>query len=349
VHSAPIVAVGGTNGKSTVTSLLAAILSRAGKQTFAGGNLGEPLADHADEKFDAIVLEVSSYQMERVATFHPQVAVLLNVTPDHLDRYADVGAYATAKGNCFLRQREADYAIIPFGDAVCTAQAKRGAGQLLTFGEQLGSTVRIADDTLFDTRDGENYLRADMQLQGGHNALNVASAICAARAMGVSAEVIRAELKVFQGLAHRVEFVCDVGGIRYYDDSKGTNVGAAVTAVRGLREAKAVLIAGGRDKGGSYGPLVEAMRAKGRALVLIGEAAELIEHAFGELSALPRVKVNTMHAAVSAAAALAQPGDAVLLSPACSSFDMFRDYKERGDAFAKCARGLGAATVESFA
>jgi UDP-N-acetylmuramoylalanine--D-glutamate ligase len=339
-HPAPIVAVGGTNGKSTVTSLIAHIAAMSGANTFAGGNLGEPLALHTREEFDHIVLEVSSYQLERLQTFRPHVCILLNITADHLDRYASMHDYAQAKGNAFVRQQRSDTAIVPHGDQVCIEQAQRGEAQLLTFGNHPEATVCIEDDALYDKRDGERYRKSEMSLQGGHNMLNVAASICALRVMGIGADLIRRGLADFWGLPHRVEFVVDHDGVRYYDDSKATNVGAAVTALSGLAEGHVVLIAGGRDKGGSYAPLVDAMRLKGRAVVLVGEASDLLAAAFsGEI---PVHRANSIAQAVVVASTLARAGDAVLLSPACSSLDMFRNYKERGDAFAAAARALGA-------
>jgi UDP-N-acetylmuramoylalanine--D-glutamate ligase len=335
-YPAPIVAVGGTNGKSTTTSLVGAMLERHGK-TFTGGNLGEPLANHADERFDAIVLEVSSFQLERLRTFRPDVAILLNVTDDHLDRYASFDAYAHAKGNAFVHQTPRDVAVIPVGDAICEREARRGKGRIVTFGR--GGTVTITDEAIEDTRSGHRFLLNDIGLRGGHNAENAASAVAAAAELGVSAGAIREVLATFRGLPHRMTHVADIGGVHFYDDSKGTNVGAAVTALLGLREPRAVLIAGGRDKGGSYAPLVEALRRKGRAVVVLGEAAPAIELAIGD--AVPTHRAASMRDAVRMSAALALPGDAVLLSPACSSYDMFQDYKDRGDTFAREVQALG--------
>jgi UDP-N-acetylmuramoylalanine--D-glutamate ligase len=333
-HPTPVVAVGGTNGKSTTTSLVGGMLASQGLRVFVGGNLGEPLADHADDRFDAVVVEVSSFQMERVERFQPHVSALLNVTDDHLDRYAGLEEYARAKGNAFARQTETDWAVIPFGDAVCTTQARRGAARLVTFGP--GGMVDATDDGVVDRRTGGRFPRAEMGLTGGHNLLNVAAAIACVRPFGVTDEAIRRILREFRGLPHRTTFVADVRGVRFYDDSKGTNVGAAVAALEGLREAKAVLIAGGRDKGGSYAPLVEAVERKGRAVVLVGEAAGAIERALGDRVSVYRAP--SMDQAVRLGASLALPGDAVLLSPACSSFDMFRDYKERGEEFVRAVR-----------
>jgi UDP-N-acetylmuramoylalanine--D-glutamate ligase len=335
-HPAPVVAVGGTNGKSTTTSLVGLLLEAHGMRTFVGGNLGEPLADHADERFDVVVLEVSSFQMERVDTFRPHVSALLNVTDDHLDRYASFDDYARAKGNSFARQTAGDWAVVPAGDAICLREAGRGKARVVTFGP--GGVLDVTDDAVVDRRNEDRFERGAMALTGGHNALNVAAAVACVRPFGVTANTVRRVLREFRGLPHRTALVAEVGGVRFYDDSKGTNVGAAVTALEGLREPKAVLIAGGRDKGGSYGPLVDALARKGRAAVLLGEAAEAIAQAVGDR--VPVKRVATMDEAVRVGASLARRGDAVLLSPACSSFDMFRDYKHRGDEFVRAVRVL---------
>lgn len=333
---APIVAVGGTNGKSTTTMLVGTILKAAGLRTFVGGNLGEPLSAHADEAFDAMVLEVSSFQMERVVTFHPRVCVLLNVTDDHLDRYANFDAYAAAKGNAFQNQTEHDVAVIPANDEVTLRQARRGAAARVTFGP--GADVEVTDEDIRDPAQNVVLTRKDLRLSGGHNALNVAAALASVRPFQIAREVVVSAVMGFEGLPHRTTRIACVSGVSFYDDSKGTNVGAAVTALLGLSEARAVLIAGGRDKGGSYAPLVEALSKKGRGLVLIGEAAQRIaEEAAGRV---PVRFARTMEEAVRFAADLARPKDAVLLSPACSSFDMFRDYKHRGEVFVRAVRSL---------
>jgi len=335
-HAAPVVAVGGTNGKSTTTSLVGLLLEAHGMRAFVGGNLGEPLADHADERFDVVVLEVSSFQMERVDTFRPHVSALLNVTDDHLDRYGSFDDYARAKGNAFARQTRDDWAVVPADDAMCLREARRGKAAIVTFGP--GGVLDVTEDAVVDRRTDDRFARGEMALTGGHNALNVAAAVACVRPFGVTAATVRRVLREFHGLPHRTALVAEVHGVRFYDDSKGTNVGAAVTALEGLREPKAVLIAGGRDKGGSYGPLVDALGRKERAAVLLGEAADVIARAVGDR--VPVRRAATMDEAVRVGASLAQPGDAVLLSPACSSFDMFRDYKHRGDEFVRAVRVL---------
>jgi len=329
MHVSPVVAVGGTNGKSTVTSLIGELLTNGGKNVFVGGNLGEPLAAHADERFDAVVLEVSSFQLERLQTFRPRVSVLLNITADHLDRYPDMAAYANAKGNAFERQTEEDFAVVPYGDDACMAQARRGHGKIVTFGP--GGDVDVQEIAIVDKRSGFSFPRSALKLEGGHNALNVAASLAAVASFDLDPSSVKATLRAFAGLPHRMAFVREISGVRYYDDSKGTNVGATVTAISGLIEPQCVLICGGKDKGGSYAPLAEALRGRGRAAVIIGEAADAIEDELAPI--LPVVRPATMVDAVRLAKNLAQPGDAVLLSPACSSFDMFRDYKHRGEVF----------------
>ena len=335
-HPAPVIAVGGTNGKSTTASLVAGFLSAHELAVFLGGNLGEPLADHADERFDVVVLEVSSFQMERLDRFRPHVSALLNVTEDHLDRYAGLESYACAKGNAFVRQSENDWAVVPAGDSVCMGQARRGRARILTFGP--GGTVDVEENAVHDHATDMRVGQSDIALVGKHNLLNVAASIACVRPFGVGSDAMRRVLREFRGLPHRTALVARVRGVGFYDDSKGTNVGAAVTALEGLRESKAVLIAGGRDKGGSYGPLAEALVRRGRAAVLIGEAADAIARAIDDRVRVRRA--SSMQQAVRLAASFAAEGDAVLLSPACSSFDMYRDYKQRGEDFVRAVRQL---------
>jgi len=334
--TAPILCVGGTNGKSTTTVLLGGMLQAAFPRVFVGGNLGTPLAEAVAEPWDRVVVEVSSFQLERAPRLRPRVSVLLNVTDDHLDRYPDAAAYARAKGNAFVNQTPEDFAVIPHGDPTCLAQAARGAARRVTFG--FGGDYDLGERAILERATGESYSLRGTALLGAHNELNAAAAIAAARAAGASPAAVRQGLAGFRPLPHRMALVAEVDGVRYYDDSKGTNVGAAVTALRGLPEARVVLIAGGRDKLGAYDDLAAALAARGRAAVLIGEAADRIAAAVGDV--VPVARAGDMQAAVEAAARLAQPGDAVLLSPACSSFDMFKSYADRGERFAAAVRSL---------
>lgn len=335
----PILAIGGTNGKSTTTMLVHSMLAHGGARVFAGANLGEPAAHAVREVYDWVVFEVSSFQLERAPTFHPAVSVLLNVSEDHLDRYPDYAAYVHAKGNAFVNQSVGDVAVVPVGDGVCLEQARRGAGRIVTFGA--GGDYEIQGRELVERASGERLSLDDVALHGGHNFANLAAAVAAVRGVGLEFEHIRAGARAFCALPHRMQRVAQVDGVSYYDDSKATNVGAAVTALRGLAEARCVLIAGGRDKHGSYAPLVDALRERGRALVVLGEAGPRI--AAAARGTLPVVETASMDEAVLAARALAQPGDCVLLSPACSSFDMFSGYVERGQAYARAVNSLAAA------
>lgn len=335
----PVVAVGGTNGKSTTTTLIGELLSAAGQKVFTGGNLGRPACEAVDGEFDTIVLEVSSFQLERAPRFRPNVSVLLNITEDHLDRYPSFSAYAEAKGNAFINQTAEDVAVVPFGDAACEQQARRGKGRVVFFGVD-GDYV-VDGQAVVERATGERFELGATRLFGSHNYLNAAAAIAATRALGLSSDAVRLGLRRFEPLPHRMALAGEIDGVRFYDDSKGTNVGAAVTALRGLSEPKGVLIAGGRDKLGAYEPLVEALREKGRAVVLIGEAAERIAQAVGD--ALPVRRAKDLKEAVELAFEAAERGDAVLLSPACSSFDMFKSYAERGDRFVEAVAALRAA------
>jgi UDP-N-acetylmuramoylalanine--D-glutamate ligase len=334
----PIVAIGGTNGKSTTTSLVHAMLVEAGKRAFVGANFGVPLSRAAGEPFDVLVLEVSSFQMERAPTFHPCVAALLNITDDHLDRYPSFDAYAAAKGNMFVNQGVEDAAVVPKGDSLAAREARRGEGRRISFGPGGDIGIDESGTAIVDRLRDHRYPLAEIRLRGAHNLLNVAAAVACASEAGAPREAILRALAKFEGLAHRTAFVAEWSGVRYYDDSKGTNVGAAVAALKGLSEARVVLIAGGRDKHGAYGPLAEELKHKGRGLVLIGEAADRM--ASETKGAVPQARAPSMAEAVALAASMAEPGDAVLLSPACSSFDMFRDYKDRGDAFVREVRAL---------
>jgi UDP-N-acetylmuramoylalanine--D-glutamate ligase len=339
-----ILGITGTNGKSTVTSMVGAICAEAGLPTFVGGNLGTPLADvvgtEAASPRGVMVVELSSFQLERVEGLRAHVAAVLNVSPDHLDRYPSFEAYAAAKGRIFEGQRKGDVAIVPDGDEACLALARPSAATIRTFGGH--GDVQVIDGRIVDMAGRVDLPVAELGVTGGHNVQNACAAALIARSAGVPAAAIERALRAFRGLPHRMVRVRELDGVTYYDDSKATNVGAAVAALDGLEglAGKVVLIAGGKDKGGSYAPLRARMEAAGRALVLLGEAAPLLEDAMRGAS-LELARVASMEEAVQAARALARPGDVVLLAPACSSFDMFASYAQRGDVFAAAVRALG--------
>ncbi len=336
---APIVSIGGTNGKSTTTVMASTMLEDAFGKVFCGGNLGVPLSEAAlsGAAWDRLVVEVSSFQLERAPTFKPAVSVLLNVSEDHLDRYPNAHAYAQAKGNAFVNQTPSDTAVVPSADQRCLAQAWRGKGKVVTFGAE-DADYSVRGLHVEERKSKTRFSLVGTEIHGEHNALNAAAAIAAASAVGTGRNAIQRGLVNFRALPHRMTLVGEIDEVRFYDDSKATNVGAAVTALRGLRETRSVVIAGGRDKLGSYDELVAALVECGRGVVLIGEAAERIASAVGDR--LPVVRAGGMDEAVVMAFRLAVRGDAVLLSPACSSFDMFAGYGERGDAFVAAVERL---------
>lgn len=331
-----VIAVTGTNGKSTVTTLIGQMCARTGRPTFVGGNLGRPLVEVVDDPAARgegfVVVELSSFQLERVARFRANVAMLLNVSEDHLDRYESYAGYVAAKARIFEGQLAADHAVVPSGDEVCRSLAAAGAAEVHGFGAD--GEVRVEEGVVVNGVSGLSVQVDALRIRGGHNVANACAAALGARLAGVETEHVDAVLRSFAGLPHRMEHVRDLGGVVYFNDSKATNVGAAAAAIDGLGhlDGKVVLVAGGRDKGGGYEPLRERMDARGRAVVLIGEATERLALAF-DGSALPVARSASLEAAVVAAHEFAEPGDAVVLAPACSSYDMFRSYVARGDAF----------------
>ncbi|MFK7984949.1 MAG: UDP-N-acetylmuramoyl-L-alanine--D-glutamate ligase [Sandaracinaceae bacterium] len=341
-----LIGITGTNGKSTVTTLVGDMLRRSGVPTFVGGNLGLALGHAVDSDADVaegrVVAELSSFQLEEVSQLRPKVAALLNVSPDHLDRYDDLAHYARTKARIFDAQRPDDHAVLPDGDADVRALfGERTDGpQLHLFGGDAGE-VRVEGDRLVDQGSEFTLPVAELRLAGRHNQSNAAAAVLIARLAGARVDAMRDALVEARGLSHRAERVRELNGVQYIDDSKATNVGAAVAALDGLASParRAVLILGGVDKGGSYAPVVSRMSQVGRAVVVLGEASDLITRAF-DGAGLPLARAESIEEAVSLSAGLAQAGDLVLLAPACSSFDMFRSYAHRGDAFQDAVRAL---------
>jgi UDP-N-acetylmuramoylalanine--D-glutamate ligase len=338
---ATVIGITGTNGKSTVTTLIGEMCKRTGRPTFVGGNLGTPFVDVVGTPAAAtdgfVVVELSSFQLERIERFRAHVGILLNVTDDHLDRYPSFAAYAAAKGRLFATQSKSGFALAPSGDELCLSLARVSPGALQRFAGP-DASVRRKGDALVDEVSGLSIPIPEIGIKGDHNIDNACAAALAARLAGVSRDHVEHVLRSFQGLGHRMQSAGTIGEVHFYDDSKATNVGASVAAVFGLgrQGVRVVLIAGGKDKGGSYQPLVDIMQKHGRALVLIGEATPLIERAFQE-TGLTIARAGSMRDAVRLAhgfaAASASPPDAVLLAPACASFDMFRSYAHRGDVF----------------
>ncbi|WP_054686044.1 UDP-N-acetylmuramoyl-L-alanine--D-glutamate ligase, partial [Rhodothermus marinus] len=347
---APIVAVTGTNGKTTTTSLIGYIFRRAGRRTIVAGNIGYPFSDYVLDTTpdDVVVLEVSSFQLDHVATFRPRVSVLLNITPDHLDRYNyNFNEYAQSKFRIFANQRGEDVLVYNHDDELIRMAAERAHRKRGL--RVLGFSQRTELPTGAFVRDGYLILRIEQQeevlmhanelaLRGRHNLYNSLAAAVAARVMEVRNDVVRESLASFEGVPHRLEFVRELDGVRYVNDSKATNVNAVWYALESF-SCPIVLIAGGRDKGNDYSVLKPLVKEKVRALVAIGESADKLLRELGPL--VPHaVKAQSMEEAIQYARVFAEPGDVVLLSPACASFDMFENYEDRGDTFRRLVMSL---------
>ncbi|MCF6290218.1 MAG: UDP-N-acetylmuramoyl-L-alanine--D-glutamate ligase [Desulfobacterales bacterium] len=350
----PVVAVTGTNGKTTVTTMLGDIFTASGRKTFVGGNIGTPLFDYlaGPQEADVAVVEVSSFQLDSAGGkngFRPDTALLLNISPDHLDRYSTYSAYVASKFGIFTAQRRFDSAIMNCDDPeIMTREHLWPASRRFFFGSNLagraGAAIRGArvclsglDGPDRDRDREECYDLAGSRLDQPPNLQNSAAAILAARLMGCPARGIREGLARFSPLPHRLTRVAEINGVSYYDDSKATNIGAVHSALGSIQQP-VVLIAGGRDKGGDYSLLNDLVRTRVKGLVLIGEAADSMARCFAELTRVERA--TTLEEAVRTATDLAEPGDAVLLSPACASFDMFTSYGHRGEVFRRAVHAL---------
>jgi UDP-N-acetylmuramoylalanine--D-glutamate ligase len=335
---APVIGITGTNGKSTVTSLVAAMAAAAGRRVLAGGNLGVPALDLLDQPLpDLYVLELSSFQLETTASLDLTAAAVLNVTADHMDRYRDVAAYAAAKARIFAR---AATAVLNADDPRVAAMDTRGHSTktFSTRHPDADYSLSHRDGRVYLARHGEALLDTSLlKISGRHNAANALAALALGDAAGLPLASTLSALEAFPGLQHRSAWVGTVAGVRYIDDSKGTNVGATLAAVDGLA-GPLVMIAGGDGKGQDFTPLAAGFAHKVRHVVLIGRDAAALERVLAAVCTTERAA--SMADAVAAAARAAAPGDTVLLSPACASLDMFRDYGHRGDVFAAAVRAL---------
>ncbi len=338
--SAPILAVTGTNGKTTVSELLGEILRQAGRRVFVGGNVGTPLVEAVEGSWDAIVVEVSSFQLETIRTFRPRVGVLLNVTDDHLERHRSRNAYARAKGRLFENQGSGDSAVVNGDDPVALGLARETRGVLLPYSTgralPVGAWIEGGDAVfLLPGTDGVRVSVEPFAMRGRHNLANGLAACLAAALVGVGPAAAWSVARGFRGLPHRMETFLEWGGIRFVDDSKATNVDAACKAL-GTVPPPVIWLAGGVDKGGDYAPLAPLLRARVREAVLAGPASQRMQEALA--GATPIRVAPEWPGAIRDAAGRARAGDTVLLSPACSSFDAFRDYAERGEVFQRICR-----------
>ncbi|MFA6233070.1 MAG: UDP-N-acetylmuramoyl-L-alanine--D-glutamate ligase [Bacteroidota bacterium] len=338
----PIIAVTGTNGKTTTTTLTGEICKAAGRSTLVAGNIGKAFTDALYEHQGAVdiaVLEISSFQLDTCATFHPTTAVITTITPDHLNRYhGSFQEYVASKQRIFMNQNAQDNLIYVCDDPVVSNAIKSASAELFPVSsiQRLNKGGwRENGSLVIDAGYGRELLARveDLQVYGRHNYMNVMMAGLSARLEGVGIDVIRSSVMEFKGVEHRLEFVCEVDGVRWINDSKATNVDSVVIALQSYRQP-VVLIAGGRDKGASYDPLLELVREKVRAMVLLGEAAEQMERIFAPVTKVTRAR--DMLEAVNIARMAAQPGDVGLLSPACASFDMYDNFEHRGEVFKEC-------------
>lgn len=341
----PVLAITGSNGKSTTTSLTGAMLEAAGLEVAVCGNIGRALTDCLDSPVDAYVAELSSYQLEGTVTFRPQAAALLNLSPDHLDRHGDLASYVAAKATLFANQGAADIAVFNADDPLVVEVAERdhrARRRFFSRHSKVEDGCYVEDGVVVEVAPGEEGRRLfasdDVPVPGTHNLENAMAGALLARALGVEAEALEAGLAGFVGLPHRVERVLERAGTVWYDDSKGTNVGATRKSLEGFADGSVHLILGGRSKGSDLSELADIVAPKVRRLYLIGESAAQFENALGGV--VPVEMSGDLERAVAAAARHAAPGEVVLLSPACSSFDQYENFMRRGEHFQTLVRDL---------
>jgi UDP-N-acetylmuramoylalanine--D-glutamate ligase len=346
----PIIAITGSNGKTTTTTLMGEIMTAAGFPALVGGNIGTPaisLAERAQPE-TVIVLEISSFQLETIQTFRPRIALVLNVTPDHLDRHRTFEAYVDAKARIFENQQGRDFAVLNADDPTCVTMGGRTRAQVFWFSRQKevqqGAWVREGNIVFREATGGQREIMqvSEIPLKGAHNLENVLAAVCAGALMGCAPEKIRQAVSAFKAVEHRLEYVATIRGVAYYNDSKATNVDATIKALESF-PANIHLILGGKDKGSDYTVLNDLLRQRVKRVYTIGAAAAKIE---SQIKNVEVVHAETLENAIRKANAVAQPGDVVLLAPASASFDQFKSYEHRGKAFKDIVLGLGSDTAK---
>jgi UDP-N-acetylmuramoylalanine--D-glutamate ligase len=342
-----IVGITGSNGKTTTTTLIGELLKNAGIETQVGGNIGTPLLSLADSSTDNTwtVTELSSFQLETIKDFHANVAICLNVTPNHLDRYESFADYAAAKHRIFLNQTADDVAILSADDEITSKWdiGLRANVSFFSVRRELEDGLFLRGRDLVCRSNGKEKIlttRDEIFLRGLHNVENVLASFAAGLACGADPESMRHTVANFKGVEHRIEFVDEIDGVKFYNDSKATSVDATSKALEALSEGdgKTVLILGGRGKNAPYAPLIDLIERSVRAIVLIGEDADNIESQLRGHAEI--VRANTMEDAVMKGFEIAQPGDSVLLAPACASFDMFRSFEHRGEVFKRAVEEM---------
>jgi UDP-N-acetylmuramoylalanine--D-glutamate ligase len=342
----PMVAVTGSNGKTTTTALTGEIMAGSGFASVVGGNIGTPAISLVEQatRETVVVLEVSSFQLETIQNFHPKVAVMLNVTPDHLDRHRTFETYANAKARIFENQTGDDFAVLNADDPTCVEMAKRVQSQVFWFSRKKevsqGARVSAGEIRFRDAKgECEIMLASEVPLKGAHNLENVLAAVCAGMLMGCRPDLIQKTVKNFKAVEHRLEYVATIRGVQYFNDSKATNVDATIKALESF-PANIHIILGGKDKGSDYRVMNELIRQRVKRVYTIGAAASKIESQIR--GSVQIVHAETLDAAVKRAAAAATEGDIVLLAPACASFDQFNNYEHRGRVFKDIVRSLAA-------
>lgn len=345
----PIVAITGTNGKTTTTELLSKMLENSGLKVFVGGNIGNPLIGYVDkgEKADIVVAEVSSFQLDTIETFRPKVAVLLNITQDHQDRYPDFTAYSKSKGRIFENQQKDDIAVLNDSDPVIRSISGGIKSRKLPiyyqtdFHSEIEEGAIVCNETIIlyskKIRNPKSIDLSEIKLKGRHNMENVAAASLATLAAGGTIKGVQSALNDFQGLAHRIEYITTTNNVRYFDDSKATNVDSVAKALECFTEP-VILIMGGRNKDSDFNSLKDLIRRHTKKLIVIGEATKDLKFAFGDI--VSTKPASSMKDAVLFAYQAAEPGDVVLLSPGCSSFDMYSSYAHRGEIFCEAVKRL---------
>ena len=337
----PVIAITGSNGKSTTTALIGEILRVAGRQPIVAGNIGEPLIAAVDrERPRTYVVELSSFQLESVDTFHANVALLLNITPDHMDRYPHFDAYAAAKYRIFRNQESGDTAIVNANDRRELARDSNAREWRFSGTKRVETGAWVEGDELVMNVGGDERRipRASLKLQGQANVENALAAWLAARAVGVDDVDVQIAFGTFAGLPHRMTLVRDLDGVRWINDSKGTNVDATLASLEGFAPSSVILILGGKDKAGEFEKMREAVQSSARAVLTVGMAAGRIREALDGTTEI--IDAGDMQRAVEWARANAKSGDTVLLSPACASFDQYRNFEHRGEHFEELVRGL---------
>ena len=342
----PVVAITGSNGKTTTTSLVGEILAKSGMETQVGGNIGTPVTDMIAKSSDRTwnVLEVSSFQLETIETFRPKIAAILNITPDHLDRHGSFAAYAAAKARIFENQTPEDCAVLNADDPTCVELSTKVRSKVYWFGgrERAGNGAFVRAASIF-WRNGAEEIEVlpltGISLKGAHNVENVLAAVAVAMLAGCKPEDVRRAVKEFKAVEHRLEYVATVKGVSYYNDSKATNVDAAIKAIESF-PANLHIILGGKDKGSDYSVLNPLLTARAKRVYTIGAAAQKIESQLKLPSAIQVISATTIETAIRLASETAASGDIVLLSPACASFDQFDNYEHRGRVFKQLVMAL---------